>query len=128
MGGGALPIGGTASFTGSDRFNLETLDGNKFDHVRTAPTTPTADQLAEFAGTYASDETGAAYRIATESGGLVLRIDRWPGTAMKLAPSYKDAFLSGGVLVRFYRDGAGRVTQMSWGDNRMRDLRAARQK
>jgi hypothetical protein len=45
---------------------------------------------------------------------------------MKLAPSYKDAFMSGGVLIRFYRDRAGRITELSWGDNRMRDLRAAR--
>jgi CubicO group peptidase (beta-lactamase class C family) len=126
MGGGALPTGGMATFTGVDRFTLETLDGNKYDHVRTAPITLAMDQLTEFAGTYASDEAGATYRVAVEDGQLVVRIDRWPETAMKLSPSYKDAFLSGSSLIRFFRDGAGRVREMSWGDNRMRDLRAPR--
>jgi len=126
--GAGTPLSATATFSGADRFTLNALDGNKFEYVRTAPVQPTAEQLAEFTGTYASDETGATYRIAIESGGLVLRIDRWPATEMKLAPSYKDAFLSGGALIRFYRDGTGGVTQMSWGDNRMRDLRAPRVK
>jgi CubicO group peptidase (beta-lactamase class C family) len=124
--GAGTPLGATATFSGADRFTLDALDGNRFEYARTAPVQPTAEQLAEFAGTYASDETGAAYKIAIESGQLVLLIDRWPATEMKLAPSYKDAFLSGSSLIRFYRDSTGRVTQMSWGDNRMRDLRAPR--
>ena len=84
----------------------------------------TANQLGEFAGTYASEETGATYLIAAEDGQLVLRIRRWPETAMKLRPSYKDAFLTGGALIRFRRNSDGRITEMSWGDGRMRDLRA----
>jgi CubicO group peptidase (beta-lactamase class C family) len=127
-GGGAAPFGGTVTNSGTDRFTLETLDGNRFDHVRTASAKPTPEQLADYAGAYASTETAATYRIAVENGQLVLRIDGWPDTVMKLNPSYVDAFMSGGVLIRFHRDSAGRVTQLSWGDNRMRDLRAARLK
>jgi hypothetical protein len=36
--------------------------------------------------------------------------------------------MSGMVLIRFHRDNTGRITQLGWGDNRMRDLRAARLK
>jgi CubicO group peptidase (beta-lactamase class C family) len=120
--------GNRFSFGGADSFGMETSDGNLFDYVRTAPAKPTPEQLAGYAGAYASDETRATYRVAVEGGQLVLRIDGWPDTAMKLSPSYKDAFMSGPVLIRFYRDNAGRITQLSWGDNRMRDLRAARLK
>jgi CubicO group peptidase (beta-lactamase class C family) len=122
------PLSAKATFDGPDRFSLEAMDGNKFDYVRTAPASPTPDQLTEFTGTYASNETGATYRIAVEDGQLVVRVDRWPETAMKISPSYKDAFLSNSGLIRFYRDSAGRISQMSWGDGRMRDLRAPRVK
>jgi CubicO group peptidase (beta-lactamase class C family) len=124
-GGGAMPFGATVTYSGTDRFSMEMLDGNRFEHVRTATAKPTPEQLAEYAGAYASDETRATYRIAIEAGQLVVRVDGWPEATLKLNPSYKDAFLSGPMLIRFYRDGAGRITQMSLGDNRMRDLRAA---
>jgi hypothetical protein len=127
-GGGAAPFGGTVTNSGTDRFTLETLDGNRFDHVRTASAKPTPEQLVDYVGAYASTETAATYRIVVENGQLVLRIDGWPDTVLTLNPSYVDAFMSGGVLIRFHRDSAGRVTQLSWGDNRMRDLRAARLK
>jgi CubicO group peptidase (beta-lactamase class C family) len=127
-GGGALPIGGTATFKGADRFTLETLDGNRFDHVRTAPVTLTAAQLGEFAGTYSSAETAATYRVAIEDGQLVVKTDNWPEARLKLTASYKDAFLSGPTLVRFYRNSAGKITEMSIADNRMRDLRAPKLK
>jgi CubicO group peptidase (beta-lactamase class C family) len=125
-GGGAMPFGATVTYSGANGFSMEMLDGNRFDHVRTAPVKPAPEQLVEYAGTYASSETSATYKVAAENSQLVLRIDGWPEATMKLAPSYKDAFMSGGVLIRFYRDRAGRITELSWGDNRMRDLRAAR--
>jgi hypothetical protein len=125
-GGGAMPFGATITYSGADRFSMEMLDGSRFDHVRTAAVKPTAEQLAEYAGAYASSEADATYKIAIENGQLVLRIDGWPDSTMNLSPSYKDAFMSGMVLIRFHRDSAGRITQLSWGDNRMRDLRAQR--
>ena len=66
--------------------------------------------------------------VFVDNAQLVLRIDGWSDTVTKPDPSYKDAFVSGPMVIRFYRDGAGRVTQLSLGDNRMRDLRAARLK
>jgi CubicO group peptidase (beta-lactamase class C family) len=127
-GGGAMPFGATITYSGTDRFSMEMLDGNRFEHLRTAAAKPTPEQLAEYAGEYASDETRATYRITIEGGQLVVRVDGWPESILKLNPSYQDAFVSGPMLIRFYRDGAGRVTQLSLGDNRMRDLRAARLK
>jgi hypothetical protein len=127
IGGGALPDGGEVAFSGGDRFTHDSSD-NRQEYVRTAEATPTAAQLAEFAGAYASEETGATYRVAVEEGQLVVRIDRWPEKVLKLTPSYRDAFLSNFWLVRFYRDRAGRIAEMSLADNRMRDLRAPRLK
>jgi hypothetical protein len=128
MGGGALPIGGAVTFTAKDKFSVETNDGNIYEHKRVTPVTLNASQLNEFTGAYSSSETGATYRLAVEKGQLILKIDRAPEATLKLTPSYKDAFLGGGVLVRFYRNSAGKITELGIGDNRMRDLRAPRMK
>jgi CubicO group peptidase (beta-lactamase class C family) len=128
VGGGARPDGGAVTFTGKDRFTHETADGNRYDYARKAAAALTPAQLTELTGRYASDEAGATYRVATENGKLVIRIDHWPESVIELEPSYKDAFLDGYTLVRFYRNKAGRITEMSIADNRMRDLRAPRLK
>lgn len=59
---------------------------------------------------------------------LTLRIDGWPDTVWPLTSSYRDAFLSDGMLVRFRRGADGKVNELSLGDSRMWDLRAARLK
>jgi hypothetical protein len=63
--------------------------------------------------------------VFVENAQLVLRIDGWSDTVTKPNPPYRDAFVSGMMLIRLHRHNAGRITQLSWDDNRMRDLRAA---
>lgn len=92
-----------------------------FEPVAEVALTP--DRLAEYAGEYRSDEAEVTYRVTLEEGKLMLRI---PLGSFPLAPSYADAFLSPPGLVRFYRDGEGRVTHLGIGMGRVRDLRFAR--
>jgi CubicO group peptidase (beta-lactamase class C family) len=92
-----------------------------FEPVAEVSLTP--DRLAEYAGEYRSDEAEVTYRVTPEDGKLMLRI---PLGSFPLAPSYADAFLSPPGLVRFYRDGEGRVTHLGIGMGRVRDLRFAR--
>lgn len=116
------------TFSSPDRFTVEGSDGNRFDYVRTPPVTPTAAQLKEYAGTYASDEAMARYTVSVDGGKLKIATRGWPDGDATVAPAYKDAFTTGGFLVRFRRGADGRINAMSLADNRMRDLRAKRVK
>jgi hypothetical protein len=92
-----------------------------------APAAPTAAELAEFAGTYASDEAEAVLTAAVEHGALVLK--RRPDAVITLMPSYKDAFTAVQLgTVIFRRDTAGHVTELSVVQDRVWDLRFARRK
>ncbi|HZO18499.1 MAG TPA: serine hydrolase [Gemmatimonadaceae bacterium] len=87
---------------------------------------PTGDELAAYAGTYRSDEAATTFRIVVESGKLFLR--QRPALSFALRPAYRDAFeVPTGDLVRFIRDGSGKVTEMSLFLGRVRDLRFVRE-
>ncbi len=69
------------------------------------PPTLTAQELAEFVGTYRSDELDTDHRIRVEEGAPVLH-----GRGA-LTPSAPDVFtVGGGMTLRFERDGSGRIT------------------
>src|SRR5438093_4270483 len=89
------------------------------------PARPTIDQLRELAGTYVSDEAETALTVAQSGESLVIR--RRPDTTLKLTPVYADAFDVPQLgLVIFHRDG-GRVSGLSVSQDRVWDLRFARQ-
>jgi CubicO group peptidase (beta-lactamase class C family) len=94
-----------------------------YEHV--PPAKPTADQLKEIAGTYVSDEAETILTVALSGESLVIK--RRPDTTLRLTPIYADAFNApqlGLVIVR--RDG-GRVSGLSLVQDRVWDLRFARQ-
>lgn len=87
---------------------------------------PTAQHLAEFAGTYTSDEAATRVTVVAEGGKLFLR--QRPATSLELRPVYRDAFLlPSRDVVRFLRNAQGEVTEMSVNAGRVWDLRFARQ-
>lgn len=118
----------TYTFLSADKLQIAGFDGNLHELVRTPAVALPVSMFGEYAGAYVSDETRATYRIAVESGVLTLRIDGWPDTVLSLEATYRDAFLGGGMLVRFRRGADGKVNEVSLGDSRMWDLRAARVK
>jgi CubicO group peptidase (beta-lactamase class C family) len=115
-------------FTGPDGkagLRLLTLDGDAIPHDRAEEAAPTAAQLAEYAGEYWSGEAEAAYRIVVEDGKLVAKAR--PEFSAGLKPLYTDAFQSEhGWLVRFTRDGSGKVSGFTFGLSRVRALRFER--
>lgn len=105
------------------RFKLDTGDVIPWEAV--APVSPTPEQLAEYVGEYRSDEAEVTYTVVLADGKLSLK--RRPATSHELTPAYADAFRSSiGWLVRFFRDGEGKVRELSFGLGRVRDLRLAR--
>ncbi len=100
------------------------MDTPSGDGIRLEPVptfTPTRSQLAEYEGTYRSDEAEATYTVVVDEEGLVLK-DRW-GEARPLRPLYPDVFSGGGNTLVFHRDGAGGVAGVSFSQSRVWDLR-----
>jgi len=98
--------------------------GEVFAFDRVEPANPTAADLAAFTGEYASDEAEMVLRVAVEDGKLV--IHRRPDTKIALTPTFADAFRSELGGIRFLRGPKGIVTEMSVSQDRVWDLRFAR--
>jgi CubicO group peptidase (beta-lactamase class C family) len=126
------PKSATVFATGSDSDDIEfsadgarLVSGNAGDgreiYERVEPANPSAAELADYAGEYVSDEAETGFRVSADNGRLVA----WqrPDTKIALAPTYRDAFSSSLGSVRFLRDAAGRVSEMSIGQSRVWDLR-----
>jgi CubicO group peptidase (beta-lactamase class C family) len=82
---------------------------------------PTPAGLEAFAGTYYSEEIDTTYRLYIEEGKLKGRFR--PAQRFDLAPVYPDAFEIEGDIVRFTRDGNGRVDGFQVYAGRVRHLR-----
>jgi hypothetical protein len=81
----------------------------------------TMARLAEYAGTYASEELDVQLVVAVKDNQLVLR--RRPAAEMAMRPIYEDDFGTPIGSLRFSRDAAGRVTGFGVFSGRIRDVR-----
>jgi hypothetical protein len=76
--------------------------------VAEAPFAPSAEQLADYAGDYYSDEIDTVYHVRVENGELVAKYR--PAMRLRLQPAFADGFEGDGNVFRFTRDGSsGRV-------------------
>ena len=118
---------GEASFSGvSPRrtFTLARADGDTAVFEEVLPAASPVP-LADYAGTYASDELDVRLVVASKDGKLVLR--RRPADEMELRPVYADDFQAAGLgTIRFARDGRGAVTGFSIYAGRVVDVRFSR--
>jgi len=89
-----------------------------------APFAPKPGELEAFAGTYASEEIDMTYTLFVDEGKLKGRFR--PAQRFELAPVYQDAFETEGDIVRFTRDGSGRVDGFLVYAGRVRHLRFVR--
>jgi CubicO group peptidase (beta-lactamase class C family) len=93
---------------------------------RVPPARPTLDQLAQYAGSFVSDEAEITLKIVPKDGALELT--RRPDARVRLTPLYADAFEGERPyrLVRFHRDASGALPELSIGTDRAWDLRFRR--
>jgi CubicO group peptidase (beta-lactamase class C family) len=118
------PSGSIIAFDSSNSMMSVTVDtpdmvrftGTKIERVRVGD----AD-LAAYAGTYASEELDATYKLSVENGSLMLRTNWNP--ARKLVPLVRDEFEAGdfGTLV-FHREAGNRISGLSVFGSRIRNL------
>ncbi|WP_288459297.1 serine hydrolase domain-containing protein [uncultured Sphingomonas sp.] len=113
----------------ADRIELTGRDGNIAVYLRTPPVSAGSVVATDYVGTYASDEVGATYGItARPGGGLTWTIRERPDDVRALAPVYRDAFQGDDGLVRFVRDGTGRVIALTVSIERARNVRFERRR
>lgn len=105
---------------GVESFRLD--DGLSIDRTyeRVEPWQPTTGELAEFEGTYHSEDAETSFVVSVADEGVQL----WqrPNETRSITPVYQDAFF-GGLIVRFRRDAAGRIEAMSLSGGRFYDVR-----
>ena len=109
---------------GRSSFRIEDwqFTDHRFEPVE--PWEPNAADLEPLAGTYHSEDAETTFVVGVDDGELTL----WqrPNRTRMLAPIYSDAFRMGGNIVRFHRDGTGRITSLSLGLGRVYDMRFGR--
>lgn len=105
-------------------FRVEDWQYSDRRYERVTTWTPSAAELNAFEGEYHSEDAETTYRVtATESG---LEIWQRPNNTFEVRPVYDDGFQSGGRIVRFLRDGAGHVSELSLSIGRVYDMRFQR--
>ncbi|MGH9755848.1 MAG: serine hydrolase domain-containing protein [Blastocatellia bacterium] len=82
--------------------------------------TPSAAQLAEYAGDYYSEELNVTYQLAVEGGKLMLRRKTAPVTA--LFPAIKDEFRVEGSILNFIRNDQQRPVGFTLNAGRVKNL------
>ena len=92
---------------------------------REIPTFATNPQdLANYVGSYYSDEAEVVYEVALDGAALVIK--RRPDTVMRLRPTAKDEFSAGSRSFKFIRGTNGAVNEFSLRGSRVFDLRFTR--
>ncbi len=94
----------------------------KYERVTLTPA-----RRREYAGRYYSEEIEAALTLGVEKDGLVLRLPR-RDNPLPLAPTVRDAFDGGEVILKFERDAAGRIIALRLSAEGSRNLRYVRQR
>ncbi|HEY9284252.1 MAG TPA: serine hydrolase domain-containing protein [Pyrinomonadaceae bacterium] len=113
-------------FLSQDQFELKSMKGQTTRYRRAQPFAPTAADLQAFAGRYASDETGSAFRVVPGKDGLVFHLEGSSGRGSEIRPIYRDTFQISRVTVRFLRDKDGKVVAFDYSNPVVRNIKFTR--
>ena len=122
---GALPISVTFvadSGNATGALWLRTGPSDSLEAQRFVPASPSADELAGYAGRYRSPELGVTWPITYDHGTLTLGTT--PSELMDISgtlePAMSGTFTAGSGTLQFVRDATGRVTGFTLSASRMR--------
>ncbi len=86
---------------------------------------PTGADLRAYEGEYYSNDAETLFAVVVENDSLMVR--RRPDARFRLSPVYRDGFEAAQLgLIRFERDGAGRVIELRLRQSRVYDMRFQR--
>jgi hypothetical protein len=113
-------------FPSPDRIEMKSMEGQVTRYRRAQPWSPTAADLQSVDGRYRSEELGTIFEIVPGPNGLVMRFERSPDKALELTPVDRDTYMRSMMVVRFRRDGSGRVVGFDYGNPVVRNIRFTR--
>jgi CubicO group peptidase (beta-lactamase class C family) len=113
-------------FMSQDEFELRSMEGQTTRYRRAQPYAPTSADLQSFAGRYANDDTGSAFRVVPVKDGLVFHLEGSSGKGSEIRPAYRDTFQISRVTVRFLRDKDGKVVAFDYSNPVVRNLKFTR--
>lgn len=105
-------------------FEVEDWQYSARRYERVTGWSPNAAEFLAFEGEYRSEDAETTFRVTATDGGL--EIWQRPNDTFEVTPIYNDGFRSGGRIVRFRRDSAGQVIELSLSLGRVYDMRFAR--
>jgi CubicO group peptidase (beta-lactamase class C family) len=114
------------NFKSQDEFELKSMEGQTTRYTRAQAYAPSAADLQAFAGRYASDEIGSAFKIVPGKDGLMAHLEGSSGQGSELRPVARDTFQISRVVVRFVRDKNGKVVGFDYSNPLVRNLRYTR--
>jgi hypothetical protein len=114
------------NFLSQDQFELRSMEGQTTRYRRAQPFAPAEAELRAFAGRYASDETGSAFRVVPGKDGLMVHLEGSSGKGSEIRPVYRDTFQAGRVTLRFRRDNAGKVVAFDYSNPVVRNIKFTR--
>ena len=110
------------TFRDSGHFEIKSMEGQVTRYRRARPWTPSAADLQTIEGRYESRELGATYEIAAGPNGLTMRLEGDPARSVELTPADRDTYMRSLMVVRFQRDGSGKVTGFEYSNPLVRNL------
>lgn len=115
----------TIQFSSSDRFLLQSADGEGVQYRRVQAWLPKPSELQALVGRYSSNEALATYRVSAIDGGLMLAPQDRQGQTLVLKPLFAGTFEWGDNddgIVRFVRKGQSHATGFQMSNSRVRAL------
>ena len=114
------------NFVSRDEFELKSMEGQTTRYRRAQPYAPTAADLQAFAGRYANDETGSAFKVVPRNDGLMFHLEGSSGLGSEVRPVDRDTFQISRVMVRFLRDKDGKVIGYHYSNPLIRNIKFTR--
>ena len=114
------------NFLSQDQLELKSMEGQTTRYTRAQAYAPTAAELQAFAGRYASDETGSAFKIVPGKDSLMVHLEGSSGKGSEIRPVDRDTFQISRVTVRFLRDKDGKVVALDYSNPLIRSIKFTR--
>jgi len=110
------------SYESPDRIVVRSMEGQETRYRRARPHTHTEAELRAFDGRYESRELGTVFEIVPGANGIAMRFEGSPERSVEFAPVERDTFTRNMMIVRFRRDGSGRVEGFDYGNPVVRGI------
>jgi hypothetical protein len=114
------------TFRSRDVLEVKSMEGRTTLYRRARPHAHDAAELKAYDGRYGSEELGSVLEIVPGEKGIVMRFESAPDRALELTPVERDSWMRSMMIVRFRRDGSGRVVGFDYGNPLVHDIRFTR--